>query len=51
MRKKSDTKDFYPLVLLLIFWGVGPGRVRFLRLAANQVFSDRKPGCGRKDGS
>ena len=51
MRKKNDTMDFYPLVLLLIFWGVGPGRVRFLRLAANQVFSDRKPGCGRKDGS
>jgi hypothetical protein len=51
MRKKSDTMDFYPLVLLLIFGGVGPGRVRFLRLAANQVFSDRKPGCGRKDGS
>jgi len=50
MRKKSDTTNYYPLVLLLILGG-GPGRVRFLRLAANQVFSDRKPGCGRKDGS
>ena len=52
MRKKNTTNNFYPLVLLLILGGsFGPGKARFFRLAADQVFSDREPGCGRKDSS